>query len=143
MAYWTLAVLPDSVAPGTPPPTHKSVLVIGNEKRSIRIHWGFVIQSVIHLPAIKVSDDGKRRCTKGLTGIDVHGEVLSAQKERGIISDVVRVGENAGTLVGMDVGPLLNCQASLLGDREGVVFPLRRSSVNFESDGTDEIQAGK
>ena len=76
------------------------------------------------------------RCTKGLTGIDVHGEVLSAQKESGIISDVVRVRENAGSIVSVDVGPLL-------GDRKGVVFPSGRSSVDFKSDGADEIQAGQ
>ena len=35
MAYWTLAVFPEGLAPGTAPPTHKSVLMIGNKTRSV------------------------------------------------------------------------------------------------------------
>lgn len=37
MAYWTLAVFPESFAPGTLPPTHRSELVIRNGSESVRV----------------------------------------------------------------------------------------------------------
>ena len=71
-----------------------------------------------------------------LTGIDQHGEILPAQSQRGIIGDIIRVRKNAGSIVGVDIGPLL-------GHPKDVVFPSRRSSVDFEPDGAHEIQTGQ
>lgn len=76
----------------------------------------------------------KRRLVK-LTSVDQHVEFLPAQSERGIITDIVRVRENAGPVVGVDVGSLLDSLPPPLSGSKGI-----RSSVDFKSDGADQIQ---
>jgi len=73
MAYWTLAVFPESFAPGTLPLTHKSVLVIRNESESMRVQgsaiqkFGFTFLQPRSATTKKRTGGGRM---KRLTGID-------------------------------------------------------------------------
>ena len=75
-----------------------------------------------------------------LTSIYQYAEVLPAQGDRGIITYIIRVLENAGPVVGVNVGSLLDSGPPPLSGTNGVVLPSRRPSVDFKSDGANQIQ---